>query len=50
MVETLAELAALISTLAALEMGPVTLYTNVDEFTFEVYPLSHELVVELATW
>ena len=41
---------AIVSTIAALEMGPVTLYTNVDEVTFEIYPLSHELVVEIATW
>lgn len=41
---------AIISTIAALEAGPVTLTTNVDEVTFEVYPLSHELTVELVTW
>lgn len=50
MVESLAGLAALINTVAALELGPVTLTTNVDDLTFDVYPLSHELVVELATW
>ena len=50
MAETLAGLAALINTIAVLEMGPVTLTTNVDELTFDVYPLSHELVVEIATW
>ena len=43
-------LIAIVSTIAALEMGPVTLYTNVDDITFDVYPLSHELVVEIATW
>lgn len=46
----MAELIALVGTITALEMGPVTLYTNVDDITFDIYPLSHELVVELATW
>ena len=46
----MAEIIALIGTLAALEMGPVTLFTNVDEVTFDIYPLSHELVVKLVTW
>ena len=50
MVETLAGLAALINAVAVLEMGPVTLTTNVDDMSFDIYPLSHELVVELATW
>lgn len=44
------ELIALIGTIAALELGPVTLHTNFDDLTVEVYPLSHELVVELITW
>ena len=44
------ELIALIGTITALELGPVTLHTTIDDLTFEVYPLSHELVVELITW
>lgn len=50
MAATLAELAAIVSTIGALQLGPVTLYTNVDDVTFDIYPLSHELVVEIATW
>ena len=46
----MAELITIIGTITALELGPVTLHTSVDDLTFEVYPLSHELVVELITW
>lgn len=46
----MAELITLIGTITALEMGPATLFTNVDDITFDIYPLSHELVVEIITW
>jgi hypothetical protein len=44
------ELISLFVTIVALELGPLSLRTNVDDLSFQVYPFSHELMVEIVRW